>query len=160
MRLIIIDKLVHHSWVMAIPRLINMGVEHYLVAAAVRAILAQRLIKKICQNCKTEVPLDAKSKVIINQLGYSEDDIPHVYKGTGCNRCRNTGFTGRMGVHELLVVNEDLLSSLGDDLNVRVIKNLALERGFKTMMDDGIDKVKQGLITLEGVLESIAKNDD
>ena len=67
---------------------------------------------------------------------------------------------GEKPEHELLVVNEDLLSSLGDDLNVRVIKNLALERGFKTMMDDGIDKVKQGLITLEGVLESIAKNDD
>lgn len=143
----------------AIPRLINMGIESYLVAASLRGVLAQRLVRKICQHCKTKVELDATSKNILNQISADTSHIKHLYQGKGCNRCHNTGHIGRIGVYELLLVNEDILGSLGGNLNISTIRKIAKHHGFESMIVDGLHKVADGLITLEGLLESVAKSE-
>lgn len=142
----------------AIPRLINMGVPTYLVAASLRGVLAQRLVRKICQHCKTEIEIDAVTRHILDQIASDTSYVTHLYKGEGCNRCHNTGYAGRIGVHELLLVNEDILGSLRGDLNITTIREIARELGFECMIVDGLHKALDGLITLEGLLESVAKN--
>ena len=134
----------------SITRLINIGVEPFLISAAVNAILAQRLVRRICPACKEEVTLETKSEVkYLEKMGYS--DIP-LFKGKGCDACRKTGYKGRVGLYEFLELNEDMRIAVGNNTSITELRRIARESGMKTLQEDGLDKVSQGRTTVEEVM--------
>ncbi|MAI66560.1 MAG: ATPase [Phycisphaerae bacterium] len=125
----------------AVTRLVNLGIEPYLVAATVRGVLAQRLVRKICPHCKTAWEGD---DAVRNACGGGE-----YYMGAGCNRCRCTGFAGRIGIFELLIPTNDLLEAIGRGASLQELRMLT---DHATLRVDGLEKVAKGLTTPEEVL--------
>ncbi len=130
----------------AIPRLSNMGVPNYLISGSVICIIAQRLARKICPNCRTERPItEAESKLI----GKKYEHIKKLYKGKGCEKCNHSGCKGRIVVCELLPFDKDMDELVEKGASRKVMHNHAMEKGFVPMIDDGIEKVVKGLIDIE-----------
>ncbi len=125
----------------AITRLVNLGIEPYLVAATVRGVLAQRLVRKICPHCKVDWEGD---EAVHNACGGGS-----YFMGAGCNRCRGTGFAGRIGIFELLVPTDALLEAIGQSASLQDLRALT---SHTTLRVDGLEKVMQGLTTPEEVL--------
>jgi type IV pilus assembly protein PilB len=125
----------------AVTRLVNLGIEPYLVAATVRGVLAQRLVRKICPHCKTAWEGD---DAVRNACGGGE-----YYMGAGCNRCRCTGFAGRIGIFELLIPTNELLEAIGRGASLQELRMLT---DHATLRVDGLEKVAKGLTTPEEVL--------
>ncbi|XAM01095.1 ATPase, T2SS/T4P/T4SS family [Phycisphaeraceae bacterium D3-23] len=141
----------------AITRLINVGVESYLVAAALRGILAQRLVRKLCQHCREAVKPDKAEQQLIAKLENEGHEIGHLYRGAGCNKCRNTGFAGRLGIYELLVPNDEALDAIARGDSPNVVRDLSLKTGgYRSLKQDGVAKAAQGLTTLEEVFKATA----
>jgi type IV pilus assembly protein PilB len=134
----------------AIPRLMNMGVEPYLVAASLRGVLAQRLVKRICSHCRRRIPLPpALRQLIVDQVGAVPFDT--IYQGSGCDCCRGTGFRGRVGVYELMHTDEEMLQDLSKSPALQVLRQRAVERGLISLMDDTLDKLGQGVVGVEAI---------
>jgi len=125
----------------AVTRLVNLGIEPYLVAATVRGVLAQRLVRKICPHCKTSWEGD---DAVRNACGGGD-----YYMGEGCNRCRGTGFAGRLGIFELLIPTNELLEAIGSGASLQELRTLT---NHATLRVDGLEKVAKGLTTPEEVL--------
>jgi type IV pilus assembly protein PilB len=132
----------------AITRLVNIGIEPYLVAATLRGVLAQRLVRKICPHCKESYEPDAITRNMVEELCGAFESL---YRGQGCSRCRGTGFAGRIGVFELLVPDEQLLSAIAGGANLQDLREILAHNGFVTLRADGMGKVKGGLTTAEEV---------
>lgn len=132
----------------AVTRLVNLGVEPYLVAAVLRGVLAQRLVRKICPHCKESYTPDP---VLRDGLESDGRHVELLYRGQGCSRCRSTGFAGRIGIFELLVPDEDLLALIAQGANLQSIREFLARTGFATLRQDGLEKAKQGLTTVEEV---------
>ena len=134
-----------------ISRLLNMGIEPFLVATSVHLICAQRLIRKICQDCKVEVktPLQA----LIN-AGFPQDEAKtiHTYKGEGCKTCNGTGYKGRIGMYEVMEIGEDIQELILVGASAREIGRKAVEEGMLTLRQSGLAKIKAGATTLDEVL--------
>lgn len=133
----------------ALTRLIDMGVEPFLVSSSVLAILAQRLVRKICGSCKE--PFVPTPKILEN-LGLHSDKNIIFYKGKGCKVCKNTGYKGRIGIYELLVMNESIRELVLAKGSSDAIRKVAQKAGMKTLMEDGIRKAIDGTTTLEEVI--------
>ena len=129
----------------AATRLIDMGVESFLVASAVIGIVAQRLVRVICPFCKEETEAPDVFKERFN-LG----DI--IYRGRGCDKCRNTGYAGRTAIYELLIVDEEIRRAITSEADSETIKAIAVKKGMKTLLENGLEKVRQGITTLEEVM--------
>jgi type IV pilus assembly protein PilB len=125
----------------AVTRLVNLGIEPYLVAATVRGVLAQRLVRKICPHCKTAWEGDDSVR---NACGGGEYSM-----GAGCNRCRGTGFAGRIGIFELLIPNNEFLEAVSRGASLQELRTLV---NHSTLRVDGLEKVTKGLTTPEEVL--------
>ncbi|OIO32456.1 MAG: type II secretion system protein GspE [Candidatus Omnitrophica bacterium CG1_02_40_15] len=133
----------------ALSRLIDMGIEPFLISSSIIGILAQRLVRKICDKCKEEyTPTDD----ILKALGLSDKN--GIFKGKGCDACKNTGYKGRIGIFELLIVNDQIKKLVVDKVSSDIIKKKTIEMGMKTMRDDGIDKVLKGITTPEEVIKA------
>jgi type IV pilus assembly protein PilB len=133
----------------SVTRLINIGVEPYLISAAVNAILAQRLVRKICQQCKEEfVPTDDMKEFLTLQ-GFGEVTT---YKGKGCDKCRKTGYTGRLGIYELMVMDDSMRDIITRNPDVNQLRKLAREKGLVCLREDGFRKVVKGLTTVDEIL--------
>lgn len=131
----------------SLTRLVDMGVEPFLIASSVIGILAQRLVRVVCPKCKEKyIPSDE----IIKDLGLSQKI--ELFRGKGCMHCRNTGFTGRLGIFELLTVTEEIKNMVTAKRSANEIKKKALEQGMRVLRDDGMEKVKSGVTTAEEVL--------
>jgi len=137
----------------AVTRLLNIGIEPYLVAASLEAILAQRLVRKICTNCKEvyEPPMNVR-RAVERAVG----EVEAFYRGVGCGKCRNTGFAGRIGIYELLIINDMLRDKISANVPVNELRALAKESGMVTLHQDGMSKVKAGLTTVEEVFRVTA----
>ena len=133
----------------AITRLINMGVEPYLISAALNMVLAQRLARRICAKCRTEYEPHRTLRRALDRMGY---DIEKFYKGAGCRRCRNTGFTGRIGIHELLAITDELRDAIVSGASINELRQLGVKNNMITLRHDGIRKVREGITTVEEVL--------
>jgi len=133
----------------AVTRLLDMGVENFLLSSTVTGILAQRLVRVICSSCKEAVPSGAESGELSN-IGISGDTT--IYRGRGCEKCANTGYYGRVGIFELLVMDEDIHKLILKNSDSNRIRVMAREHGMRTLMEDGIEKIKNGITTLEEVL--------
>ncbi len=133
----------------SITRMINMGVESFLVGAALNGVLAQRLVRKICPKCvvEREVPEDIRDYVLMHGI-----DSPTMRVGAGCDACRQTGYAGRLGLYELLVLDDFLRDKIAGNPNVVEFRRLCVERGMTTLREDGFAKVKAGKTTIEEVL--------
>ena len=138
----------------AVPRLLDMGVEPYLVASTLELIVAQRLVRRICQSCRyslTYSPAQLSAQVP-DAAKYFSSATETFYKGKGCAACNHTGYKGRLGVFEVLNVDKDVQDLIVKSPSTQEIWNLARSKGFRTMFEDGLDKVKNGLTTLEELI--------
>jgi len=135
----------------AITRLIDMGVKPFLVASAIQAIMAQRLVRLICKDCKDIDPKpDPK---YLQLLGFNEDEMKdkNVYRGKGCKRCSGTGFHGRLGIFEMMMMNSRIRELAFNRSPTSEIRKTAIAAGMRTLVDDGKSKVLNGITTIEEV---------
>jgi len=128
----------------AVTRLVDMGVEPFLVSSSLSAVLAQRLVRVICPNCKEKYSPSQEELKYIN--------IPHLFRGRGCERCQGTGYLGRTGIFELLVVDDAIRQMISERADSMSIKNLALSKGMRPLRADGFRKVAEGITTIGEVL--------
>ena len=129
----------------AVTRLVNIGLEPYLVAATLRGVLGQRLVRKICPHCKKAYEPDAVIRETVeNYCG----PVETLYQGEGCARCRGTGFAGRIGIFELMVPDEVLLAAIARGATLQELREILAKNGFATLQSDGMEKVKGGLTTV------------
>jgi type II secretion system protein E len=135
----------------AFTRLIDMGIEPFLVASSVEAVMAQRLVRTICPHCKTEQVVDAN---YLRKIGFPEADIgtAKVWRGAGCENCRQQGYQGRKGIYELLIVTEAIRPLIMNRSSATAIAQRAMDAGMRTLRTDGWNKVKAGETTIEEVL--------
>ena len=136
----------------AVSRLLDFGVEPYLVSSSLICVLAQRLVRRVCSECKEPYnPTDHE----LRDLGIGSDDClkdAHFYMGKGCDKCFNTGYKGRVGIYELLMVTDDIKETIYQKQSAGVIKKLAIEAGMNTLRMDGARKASEGLTTIAEVL--------
>jgi len=133
----------------SITRLVNIGLEPFLVGAAVNAVLAQRLIRRLCTHCKaTEAP----SEEMAEFLALQSFDTDEIWVAKGCDKCRKTGYSGRVGIYELLAIDDQTRDVIARNPNVAEFRRLCVERGMTTLRQDGMRKVAKGLTTVQEVL--------
>jgi type IV pilus assembly protein PilB len=133
-----------------ISRLMNMGIEPFLVATAVHLICAQRLVRRICVECREEVPLPPQAKI---EAGFSPEEARTVkiFKGRGCATCNNTGYKGRAGLYEVMEVDDEIRELILIGASAVELKKKAMERGMMTLRRSGLTKIADGVTTLEEV---------
>lgn len=135
----------------AVTRLIDLGVAPYLVSASLIAVCAQRLVRKVCPKCKTEYEPPPSIKKAVDGLGVKIDKY---FRGVGCKKCRNTGYAGRIAIHEMFVPDEEVMEMINRRASLKDLRNKAIEKGMAPLALDGIEKVKAGIISVEEVLRT------
>jgi type II secretory ATPase GspE/PulE/Tfp pilus assembly ATPase PilB-like protein len=135
----------------AVARLVDLGMQPFLVASSVRAIMAQRLVRRLCQHCKQPGELSETEmralRVEASQLGEAQ-----VMKAVGCDKCRNTGYRGRMGIFEMFVIDDDVRHMINNRQSTLLLRQKARELGMRTLREDGVRKVLAGMTTAEEVI--------
>lgn len=134
----------------SVMRLVDMGVEPYLVASAVIGVVSQRLVKKLCNNCKEAYEASYAEKLL---LGKNYDEKVILYRPKGCNRCNN-GYLGRRAVHEIMLINEDMRRLITEGKGLDELKNMALNSGMITLLDNSIDLALEGVTSLDEILKA------
>jgi|Deesub1362B_J571_1020462.scaffolds.fasta_scaffold00104_48 type IV pilus assembly protein PilB len=134
-----------------ITRLLNMGIEPFLVSSSVILILAQRLARKICNNCKVEERFPENTLL---KLGFTEEEVKNIkcYKGKGCPACNNSGYKGRVALYEVMPVKDELKELILEGASAQELKKAAIRLGMKTLRRSGLNKVKAGVTSIEEVL--------
>ena len=140
-----------------INRLLNMGIEPFLVASSVVMVVAQRLIRKICVNCKEKVEMPPE---VLIRAGFTEEEAAGIanYKGKGCEVCNQTGYKGRIALYEVMPIREELRELILQGASSDELKRESVSRGMKTIRMSGLQKIKEGMTTLEEVLETTFSN--
>ena len=148
----VLSTLHTHDAVRAVTRLLEMKVDPFMVASSVTVIVAQRLVRRICSGCRR--PDDRFSREQLSELGYTEEETPTVapVRGQGCAACHGTGYKGRIGLYEVLPVSESFRSRILERQTADQLKQQALADGLKTIRRSGLDKIRQGLTTVEEVV--------
>jgi len=135
-----------------ISRLVNMGIEPFLVATSVNIIQAQRLIRRVCSNCKEEqkIPVEA-----FTEIGFSPEEAPSLkaYKGTGCQTCNGTGYKGRIGLYEVMEITDELRELIIIGASAIELRRKAIECGMITLRGSGLAKLREGITTIEEVVK-------
>lgn len=139
-----------------INRLMNMGIEPFLVASSLNLVCAQRLVRRVCVNCKVE---DEVPPPAMEQVGFSREDAQTVKpkKGTGCDKCNKTGYKGRVGLYEVMEITDELRELILVGASALEIRRKAIEEGMITLRGSGLRKIKDGVTTLEEVLRETVK---
>ena len=133
----------------SVTRLINMGAEPFLVGAALNAVLAQRLVRRVCTHCAGPQAATPEMSDLLKQYAIDPESI---VIGEGCEMCRETGYAGRLGIYELLVLDDHMRDFISSSPNVTEFRRLCCDRGMATLRDDGFEKVREGRTTVEEVL--------
>lgn len=128
-----------------IERMIDMGIERFLLSSALIGAMGQRLVRRICSECKTEKPVDANLKTVMKDIGY---DGP-VFYGKGCETCRMSGYRGRVGIFELLIVDDEIRRLITEGATEESVRRYMREHKIRDMRGDGLDKIRQGVTTLD-----------
>ena len=137
----------------AITRLLNIGVEPYLVAASIIAVLGQRLVRKICTHCKEPYDPPASMRKLVEHLS---GEVETFYRGVGCAKCRDSGYSGRIGIYELLVPDDELRDCITSAPTINQLRELAARSGMVSLRADGMAKVQGGITSMEEVLRVTA----
>lgn len=135
-----------------ISRLVNMGIEPFLVATSVNIIQAQRLIRRVCKDCKEEVHMPSEGLV---EIGFKPEEIGDIrlYKGRGCQTCNNTGYKGRVGLYEVMEITDDLRELIIIGASAMELRRKAIELGMITLRESGLCKIRDGITTIEEVVK-------
>jgi len=135
-----------------VSRLVNMGIEPFLVATSVNIIQAQRLIRRICSNCKEEVKIAPEALI---EIGLSKDEVNDVkvYKGKGCDTCNKTGYKGRVGLYEVMEITDELRELIIIGASAMELRKKAIELGMITLRESGLYKIREGITTIEEVVK-------
>ncbi len=135
----------------SITRLVNIGIEPYLISAAVNAVLAQRLVRRICENCKS--PVSNVSEAVKKYLDNYGAEVDTIYKGMGCQKCRQTGYKGRLGIYELLEMSEEMRDLISANPSLGELRRASTKGGMRPLRMDGLAKVAAGMTTVEEVMK-------
>lgn len=133
-----------------VPRLIDMGVEPYLVVSSLNGVVAQRLVRRICRDCKTNRRVTEMEKSIFQKNGLDAD---YVYYGRGCGSCHQQGYRGRIAVHEVVIMDETIKSMLLNHASIIEIHDYLFKQGTSFLIQDGLMKVKEGLTSMEEIMQ-------
>ena len=139
----------------AITRLTEMGIEPFLVGSALDCVLAQRLARKLCPKCK-EAYVPSREMMTENRFAWSADEaLPTLYRPIGCSACSKTGYKGRLALHEVMAVSEDIERMAVEHASALAISKVALEQGMITLREDGLRKVTAGITSIEEILRVV-----
>jgi type IV pilus assembly protein PilB len=137
-----------------ISRLTEMGVESFMVSSSLLCVCAQRLMRRVCKQCRMPYTPEGREKDILEKaIGWSGQIFKHNPKG--CPKCGGSGYKGRVGIHELMVSNEELIAAINNEMEAAELKKIAMRGGMKTLHQDSILKVKEGLSTLEEAISTV-----
>lgn len=144
----------------AIPRLVDMGAQAFLLSSTVNLVVAQRLVRKICSSCtESYKATPAITTLIKTQLKKHNDKVTKIpktlYKGAGCKVCNNSGYQGQIGIFELFRVSEEIKKLILSESDVSILRKKAIQEGMVTMFEDGLDKIEKGVTTIEEVLRVV-----
>jgi len=134
-----------------VTRLIDMGIEPYLIASTLNLVIAQRLVRRLCESCKTPYTPDQDTLNSINMTKKEAKDITF-YKPVGCDECMHTGYSGRLAIFEVMAVTEELSRMISEGVTTSDIRDQAQKDGMHLLVEDGVRKIKQGITTIEEVL--------
>ena len=139
----------------SVSRMLNMGIEPFLVASSVNLIAAQRLCRKICKDCRE--PIEVPAQVLID-LGVPPSEVEGftVYRGKGCGTCNNTGYKGRIGLYEIMFFNDEIGEFVLNGASTLELKREAVRQGMKTLRMSGLDKLRAGMVTIDEVVRTTA----
>ncbi|MBE0535669.1 MAG: Flp pilus assembly complex ATPase component TadA [Phycisphaerae bacterium] len=133
----------------SVSRLVNIGIEPYLIAASLNGILAQRLVRRICDNCKEPFKVPENMRKYVQHAGIAPKELVH---GAGCDQCRGSGYAGRAGIFELLIIDDEFRDIINKDTSVNSMRAAFARSGRAMLFDDGMKKVQRGVTTIEEVL--------
>jgi len=133
----------------SVTRLVDIGIDPYLIAASLNGVLAQRLVRRICPKCRQLYEMPEQMRIHIERAGI---DPSQLYRGAGCEHCHNSGYVGRVGIYEMLIIDDAFRNMINKNPSVAPMRSLFRQRGCKMLFDDGLEKVKAGLTTIEEVL--------
>ena len=136
----------------SLTRLEEMGIEPFLMANSTIGILAQRLARRVCQSCKVPMEID---ETTLSYFGYTKDNAPPFYKGEGCDKCNHTGKKGRVGIYELLTMNDDVKRAVAHGAKTDEIRDLARAGGMKTLKEYAMFLMAEGLTSVDEVLTNL-----
>ncbi len=149
----VLTSLHTNSSVASITRLIDLGIKPYLIASALEGIMAQRLVRRLCRHCRGEGEADPQ---LFDLLKVPADFLPpRLLLPKGCHRCNMTGYQGRTGVYELFLMNDDFRHLISENYKESTLQEMARGAGMKTLLEDGLEKVRQGETTLDELLRVI-----
>lgn len=140
----------------AVSRLTDMGIEPFLVAASLNLVVAQRLVRKICSHCKESVEID---EIVLERIGMAKKDLEgkEVYRGRGCPRCNNTGYSGRIGLYEVMPISPEIREMILRRVPIHEIREKTIEEGMLTLRDAAVSKFLNGLTTIDEVIRVTAE---
>ncbi len=133
----------------SITRLVDIGIEPYLISASLNSVLAQRLVRKICPDCRQRLKVSKNVREPIAKIGVKPEELFH---GSGCEKCHGSGYSGRVGIYELLVIDDTFREMIVKDPSISGMRNVFAANGGKNLHEDGMKKVKEGMTTIEEVL--------
>src|SRR5690606_24516636 len=133
----------------AVTRLQDMGVESYLISSSLLAIQAQRLVRRVCTDCRQQAPMTQDEALV---LDVDAGDWPLLWRGQGCERCGGTGYRGRVGLYELMMMSDEIRHLITSGADANVIRKQAISEGMLTLREDALDKLRQGVTTPEEVV--------
>jgi general secretion pathway protein E len=128
-----------------------MGVERFLITAAVNGVLAQRLLRKLCSACKRPAQLDAEQLSRLGMTGEAPEEA-QIYEAVGCDQCKGTGYSGRSAIHELFVLDDEIQRAILDGSDANQLREVARAKGMATLYEDGMRKVLAGHTSIDEVL--------
>ncbi len=140
-----------------IERLLDMDVERYLLASALKGVVSQKLARRLCDKCKTKKVANEYEKNLIKQV--LNEDVSEIYKPQGCSECSN-GYRGRMAIHEVLVINQEIRDAIANNVRKESLRRLVYTSHVTTLLQDGLTKVLNGNTTIEEVIKLIELDDD
>lgn len=148
---LVLSTLHTNDAVSSIMRLVDMGIDKFLITSSIRLVLSQRLVRKICPQCKTEYEPSSEVLERFNRLNLETTEKIKFYKGTGCRLCGKTGYKGRIAIYEFVFLNEPLKMLIGREVEENELRKEARKLGMKALLENGIEKVGAGVTTLEEV---------
>ena len=138
----------------SVVRLIDMGVEPFLISSSVIGVIAQRLVRKICTYCKKEIPINDEVKKVMEEFKISPDEMK-IFHGEGCQHCKGTGYKGRTAIFELMIINESIREMIYKNATLSEIRETAIKKnGMITLKEDGLRNIIQGITTIEEVVRT------
>ena len=146
---LVLSTLHTNSSIEALARLVDMGIEPFLISSSVLGVVAQRLVRRVCRDCGQTVPATEREQQIFSSRGLT---IETVQRGRGCPRCNMTGYRGRMAIHEVLTIDETIRHLILKTAQTTEIRDYVREKGMEFLIDDGLKKVKEGVTTTEEIL--------